>query len=163
MLLGQRSPSSMWDTLFSIKKHHWPTFHCPVYTAMSEPEDDESHCVTYNGFTFRKFRDRLHPNFEELKLGDKIIWPQGFTRSDWMRELQEFKAREDDVYVCSYPKSGKSSTIWYHVHFSKAAFLLKLSETGYVHYNFQRLFQSSRNRLSHILFSKTRENISFWW
>ena len=66
--------------------------------------------------------DRLHPNFEELKWGDKIIWPQGFTRSDWMRELQEFKAREDDVYVCSYPKSGKSSTIRYHAHLAKKDF-----------------------------------------
>ena len=78
---------------------------------MSKHEDEESYCVTYDGFTFRKFRDRLHPNFEEAKVGEEFLWPQGLSRSDWMRELQDFKAREDDLYVCSYPKSGKSSAI----------------------------------------------------
>ena len=53
--------------------------------------------------TYLRYKGQLYSNFSKCVSS----WPAGFTRSEWEAQAGEFQAREDDIWLSSYQKSGE--------------------------------------------------------
>ena len=60
---------------------------------------DKGEVVYYNGVRFCKYKGRMYTYMFDL-------W-KDFTFAEWEQQLNDFQAREDDVWICSYPKAGR--------------------------------------------------------
>ena len=66
--------------------------------------------VRNKSVTYLRYKGHLYCNFSAtFSAFSKCVsfWPDGFTRSEWEAQAGEFQAREDDIWLSSYQKSGE--------------------------------------------------------
>ena len=69
---------------------------------------DQDMLVRKNRVSFRRYKGNIFLDFihSPSPTSGRSYWPKGFTLADRERESEEFIAREDDIWVSAYQKSG---------------------------------------------------------
>lgn len=68
-----------------------------------------------SGMKMVKYRGHMWPTME--------LWPEGYDWAQWFQEADNnFEARADDIYIASFPKSGRKTIkhpdqmLFYHIN-----------------------------------------------